>query len=141
MNNDRLAPVAPGNLLRDGEGIADVRSEMLADYALGRDDLASSNILCALTSSDGLRLIGVSQVMHEIHREYSKNANPANKRILTNPINPDKLSRISSLPLSKKSRNMYPVTADHLKQFLMQELLLCQTLDDFEYRTLPGLSV
>ena len=141
MNNDRLAPVAPGNLLRDGQGIADVRSEMLADYALGRDDLTLSDILCALTSSDGVRLIGVSQVIHEIHREYSKNANPANKRILTNPINPDKLSRISSLPLSKKSRNMYPVTADHLKQFLMQELLLCQTLDDFEYRVLPGLSV
>ena len=34
---------------------------------------------------------------------------------------------------------MYPVTADHLKQFLMQDLLLCQTLDDFEYRALPGL--
>ena len=141
MNNDHLAPVAPGNLLRDGQGIADVRSEMLVDYALGRDDLTSSDILCALTSSDGVRLIGVSQVIHEIHREYSKNANPANKRILTNPINPDKLSRISSLPLSKKSRNMYLVTADHLKQFLMQELLLCQTLDDFEYRALSGLSV
>ncbi len=104
MNNDRLVPVAPGNLLRDGQGIADVRSEMLADYALGRDDLASSDILCALTSSDGVRLIGVSQVIHEIHREYSKNTNPANKRILTNLINPDKLSRISSIPLSKKSR-------------------------------------
>ena len=41
----RLAPVASGNLLRDGQGIADVRSEMLADYALGRDDLTSSDIL------------------------------------------------------------------------------------------------
>jgi hypothetical protein len=111
---------------------------MLADYALGRDDLASSDILCALTSSDGVRLIGVSQVIHEIHREYSKNAYPANKRILTNPINPDKLSRISSIPLSKKSQNMYPVSADHLKKFLMQELLLCQTLDDFEYPLCPA---
>jgi len=60
MNNDRLAPVAPGNLLRDGQGIADVRSEMLADYALGRDDLTLLDVLCALTSSDGVRLIGVS---------------------------------------------------------------------------------
>jgi len=141
MHPDRNVPIAPENLLHDGQGIADVRLEMLADYALGRDDPTSSDILCALTSSDGVRLIGVSQIIHEIHREYSKNANPAHKRILTNPINPDKLSRISSLPLSKKSRNMYPVSADHLKQFLMQELLLCQTLGDFEYRVLPGLSV
>ena len=74
MHPDHNAPIAPGNLLRDCQGIADVRLEMLADYALGRDDLTSSNILCALTSSDGVRLIGVSQV---IHREYSKNANPA----------------------------------------------------------------
>jgi len=35
MHPDRNVPIAPGNLLRDGQGIADVRLEMLADYALG----------------------------------------------------------------------------------------------------------
>ena len=49
MHPDRNVPIAPGNLLRDGQGIAYVRLEMLADYALGRDDLTSSDILCALT--------------------------------------------------------------------------------------------
>ena len=139
--NNNATRLNPGNPAPEGEGIVDARMEMKLDYGQGREDLTLSDFICALTSSTGVLLCGVSQRIHFIQREHSKHANRAHKRILTAPINPDKLSAISHLGLKDKIRNMYPVTVDHLLQFILQEWVLSQEIEDTGYRSLPGLTV
>ena len=114
---------------------------MKLDYGLGRDALTLSDFVRALTSPTGVLLCGVSQRIHFIQREHSKHANRAHRRILMAPINPDKLSAISHLGLKDKIRNMYPVTVDHLLQFILQEWVLSQEIEDTGYRSIPGLTV
>ena len=139
-NNDVICR-NPRNPPTESDGIADARTEMKLDYAPGRSDLTLSDFVCALTSPTGVLLCGVSQRIHFIQREHSKHANRAHRRILTAPINPDKLSSVSHLGLKDRIRNMYPVTADHLLQFILQEWVLSQEIEDAGYRSLPGLTV
>jgi hypothetical protein len=97
----------PRNQPTEGDGIVDARTEMKLDYAPGRSDPTLSDFVC------GVLLCGISQRIHFIQCENSKHANRAHRQILTAPIR--------HLGLKDRIRNMYPVTADHLLQFILQE--------------------
>ena len=128
-----------GTPIAVGQGIVDARAQMLADFAIHREDWTWSDILLAVTSG-GIKLVGVDGRIHLFSRPYVKHSTPAYKRILTSFYNPDNLSSINSLPSKFKNPHLYPTSVDHLFLLLQNEFLRCGELEDLTYRVLPGLT-
>jgi hypothetical protein len=129
-----------GTPIAVGQGILDARAQMLADFAIHREDWTWSDILLAVTSG-GIKLVGVDGRIHLFSRPYVKHSTPAYNRILTTFYNPDNLSSITSLTSKFKNPHLYPTSVDHLFLLLQNEFLRCGELEDLTYQVLPGLTV
>ena len=65
-----------GTPIAVGQGIVDARAQMLADFAIHREDWTWSDILLAVTSG-GIKLVGVDGRIHLFSRPYVKHSTPA----------------------------------------------------------------